>query len=219
MTCGPQIRIHQRVDPKQQISMTVLFLFSVPKCWCIRVSLHMCRAIWPVAIWLHTQRSKNTVVLWRFHTTHTDVLESMSLGHYKYSGLRATCHLPLQIQWSESNMIRNIGVCSSILLAHTQNVVLSWKQAYTPGPCEFLKIYTWLVYTQKSGFLQRTAYTPDSWVLGELHCRHMAPKSDTCSFIGPKPYTPAILQKSEKWEKKKKSWILGSQPRASTVWG
>ena len=123
MTCGPQIRIHQRVDPKQQISMTVLVLFSVPKCWCIRVSLHMCRAIWPVAIWLHTQRSKHAVVLWKFHTTHTDVLESMSLGHYKYSGLRATCHLPLQIQWSESNMIRNIGICSSIVLVYTQNVV------------------------------------------------------------------------------------------------
>ena len=203
MTCGPQIRIHQRVDPKQQISMTVLFLFSVPKCWCIRVSLHMCRAIWPVAIWLHTQRSKNTVFLWRFHTTHTDVLESMSLGHYKYSGLRATCHLPLQIQWSESNMIRNMGICSPKVLVYTPNSTHVQRNAYTPNPCGFLKIYTWSqsfgVYAKVWVFVEKNVYTK---VLGEWHCRHMAPKSETCSFIGPKPYTPKILPKSEKFEKK-----------------
>ena len=129
------------------------FLISDPKCWCIRVSLHMCRSIWPVAIWLHTQRSKHACFIWKFHTTHTDVSESMSLGHYKYSGLRATCHLALQIQWSESNMIRNQGICSSILLVYTPNSTHVQRNAYTPGPCEFLKIYTWLVYTQKSGFL------------------------------------------------------------------
>ena len=164
---------------------------------------HMCRAIWPVAIWLHTQRSNNTVFLWRFHTTHTDVLESMSLGHYKYSGLRATCHLPLQIQWSESSMIRNIGICSSILLVYTTNSTHVQRNAYTPGLCGFLKIYKWLVYTQKSGVsVAKSVYTR---LLGEWHCRHRAPKSETCSFIGPKQYTPNILQKSENVKTTKKT--------------
>ena len=47
--------------------------------------------------------------------------------------------------------------------------------------------------------IKKNVYTR---LLGEWHCRHRAPKSETCSFIGPKPYTPAILQKSENVKKK-----------------
>ena len=133
---------------------SVFLLFSVPNmlvytCFAAHVSSNM--ACGNLAA--HTALQKHGCSMEVSHDTHTDVLESMSLGHCKYSGLRATCHLPLQIQWSESNMIRNMGICSSILLVYTPNSTHVQRNAYTPGLCEFLKIYTWLVYTQKSGFL------------------------------------------------------------------
>ena len=91
MTCGPQIRIHQRVDPKQQISMTELFFdlrhkMLVYTCFAAHVSIHM--ACGNLAA----------------HTALQTRVFYMEVSHYTHRCFREHESGALQIQWSESNM-------------------------------------------------------------------------------------------------------------------